>query len=66
MFFYGDLGAGKTTFIRKLLQKHLQKKDLIVRSPTYTYYQEYQNDSSRVYHFDLYRLEDIETFYMIG
>lgn len=62
IFFYGDLWAGKTTFIRALLRKFFQKNDIIVRSPTYTYYQQYEN----IYHFDLYRLEDFETFYMIG
>jgi tRNA threonylcarbamoyladenosine biosynthesis protein TsaE len=36
---------------------------LVVRSPTYTYYQKY---STSIYHFDLYRLEDYDTFVSIG
>jgi tRNA A37 threonylcarbamoyladenosine biosynthesis protein TsaE len=41
IFFYGDLGAGKSTYIRHILRKYLNNPDLIVRSPTYTYYQQY-------------------------
>ena len=36
---------------------------LVVRSPTYTYYQKYGNN---IYHMDLYRLEDYETWVSIG
>jgi tRNA threonylcarbamoyladenosine biosynthesis protein TsaE len=36
---------------------------LVVRSPTYTYYQKYGDN---IYHFDLYRLEDYDTFISIG
>lgn len=66
IFFYWDLGAGKTTFIRALLRKNLENPNIIVRSPTYTYYQEYSNENFKIFHFDLYRLEDLETFYLIG
>jgi tRNA A37 threonylcarbamoyladenosine biosynthesis protein TsaE len=41
IFFYGDLGAGKSTYIRHILRKYLSDPELIVRSPTYTYYQKY-------------------------
>lgn len=43
LFFYGDLGAGKSTFIRHLLRHHFQSPELVVRSPTYTYYQKYDS-----------------------
>lgn len=66
VFFFGDLGAGKTTYIRVLLRAHFQNDALIIRSPTYTYYQEYRGDAPSVHHFDLYRLDSPETFYMIG
>jgi tRNA threonylcarbamoyladenosine biosynthesis protein TsaE len=62
IFFSGDLGVGKSTFIRYLLRKYTNNPVLIVRSPTYTYYQKY-ND---VYHFDLYRIEDYATWTSIG
>ena len=59
----GDLGAGKSTFIRALLRAHFRDRDLIVRSPTYTYYQKY---SENIYHFDLYRVESREDLLLIG
>jgi tRNA threonylcarbamoyladenosine biosynthesis protein TsaE len=62
IFFYGDLGSGKTTFIRKLLQNHFKNPDLIVRSPTYTYYTQYES----ITHFDLYRIEEYDEFLSIG
>lgn len=65
IFFYGDLGVGKSTFIRHLLRKHFSNPELIVRSPTYTYYQKYEN-SPAIYHFDLYRVEDVPTLHSIG
>ncbi len=65
IFFYGDLWAGKSTFIRHLLRKHFHNPGLVVRSPTYTYYQKYASQNP-IYHFDLYRIEDIETFFSIG
>jgi N-acetylmuramate 1-kinase len=39
--FSGNLGAGKSTYIRYILRKCLDDPTLIVRSPTYTYYQQY-------------------------
>ncbi len=63
IFFYGDLGAGKSTYIRHILRKHLNNPTLVVRSPTYTYYQKYD---SNIYHCDLYRIEDYTTFISIG
>ena len=63
IFFSGDLGAGKSTYIRKWLQQHFENPTLIVRSPTYTYFQKY---GTNIYHFDLYRLESLEDFYLIG
>ena len=61
------MGAGKTTFIRAILRKFFDDEKIIVRSPTYTYYQEYSDAThGKVYHFDLYRLDDLENFYLIG
>jgi tRNA threonylcarbamoyladenosine biosynthesis protein TsaE len=67
VFFYGDLGAGKSTFIRHLLRRQFDNQSLTVRSPTYTYYEKYKDDiSPAIYHFDLYRIEDYFWFISIG
>lgn len=66
IFFYGDLGAGKSTYIRQLLRKFSGNDELIVRSPTYTYYSHYSIQGLNIYHFDLYRCEDLDTFLSIG
>ncbi len=63
IFFHGDLGSGKSTFIRTLLRSHFRDEWLIVRSPTYTYYQKYGID---IYHFDLYRVESFNDIFLIG
>ncbi len=68
VFFYGDLGAWKSTFIRHILRKQLKNPDLSVRSPTYTYYERYSDtaNNANIYHFDLYRIEDFSGFTSIG
>ena len=58
ILFYGDLGSGKSTFIRHILRKYSNNPNLIVRSPTYTYYQRYQIGNLNILHCDLYRLDD--------
>lgn len=67
IFFYGDLGAGKSTTIRSILRKYLDNQSLIVRSPTYIYYQKYVDTVGQsIFHCDLYRLEDYSTWVSIG
>ena len=60
----GNLGAGKTKFTEGLL-RHFNL-DNEISSPTFNIVNEYKNKDINIYHFDVYRLEDISEFYAIG
>ena len=60
----GDLGAGKTKFTEGFLSYFGLEKE--ISSPTFTIVNEYKNEKATVYHFDVYRLSDIDEFYAIG
>ena len=59
--FFGDLGAGKTTFIKGLASAIAGCSLEEVNSPTYVYLNIYEGQKT-VYHFDLYRLRDVDEF----
>ena len=60
----GNLGAGKTTFTQFLL--HQLGSEDEVSSPTYSIVNEYNTPKGKIYHFDLYRLKNLEEVYDIG
>lgn len=65
--FYGEMGAGKTTFIRELA-KALGVTDDDVNSPSFSIINEYRSDTTAelIYHFDLYRLDSLDEAFDIG
>jgi len=63
---YGDLGAGKTVFSRALIRCLCENPTLEVPSPTFTLVQIYEHHTRKIWHFDLYRLEEPDEMYEIG
>lgn len=60
----GELGSGKTKFTEGFLSYFNLDKE--ISSPTFTIVNEYKNEDISIFHFDVYRLEDVDEFYAIG
>ena len=60
----GDLGSGKTKFVEGILSHFGLENE--ISSPTFTIVNEYEKNKTKLYHFDVYRLEDSSEFYEIG
>ena len=63
IFLYGEIGVGKTTFIRYLINKFqkINKLEITeVTSPTFNLLNEYQINEFKINHYDLFRLKSVE------
>jgi len=69
VFLYGEMGVGKTTFIKYLinnLQKENKLKQTEVTSPTFNLLNEYQINQIKINHYDLFRLKTDEELKNLG
>ena len=69
IFLYGEMGVGKTTFIRYLintLQKNNKLSQTEITSPTFNLLNEYQINEIRIYHYDLFRLKSAQELQNLG
>ncbi|MGV3667290.1 MAG: tRNA (adenosine(37)-N6)-threonylcarbamoyltransferase complex ATPase subunit type 1 TsaE [Leptospira bouyouniensis] len=57
LLFTGEMGAGKTTFIREWFSRY--GTDSLINSPTFSLYNIYDSHKMRLYHFDLYRITSL-------
>ena len=63
VFLYGEMGVGKTTFIKYLIKEFFKKnqlKEVEVTSPTFNLLNEYQIGKIKINHYDLFRLKSNE------
>ncbi len=66
IFLKGDLGAGKTTFVRYLVEALQPEEGTVVRSPTFAVLNEYRTQKGNVYHADLYRVKNFDFTDYVG
>ena len=64
--FYGNMGAGKTTFVKAVCEE--LGVDDVITSPTFYIVNEYRSEQTGelIYHFDFYRVKKIEEVYDMG
>lgn len=62
--FYGDLGVGKTVFIRGFISKFSPSAK--ISSPTYSIVHEYHDSKIPLFHFDMYRIKDDDDLFSVG
>ena len=69
VFFEGEMGVGKTTFIRYLinnLQKENRLKITEVTSPTFNLLNEYKIKEIKINHYDLFRIKNLDEIHNLG
>ena len=69
IFLYGEIGVGKTTFVRNIIN-HLQSKNKIkksnVLSPTFNIVYDYNIGNFKILHYDLYRVKNYNDISQLG
>ena len=69
IFLYGEIGVGKTTFVRYFIN-HLENKNKIknsdVLSPTFNIVYDYNIGNIKILHYDLYRLKNYNDIFQLG
>ena len=69
VFFLGEMGVGKTTFIRYLIN-NLQKQNRLemteVTSPTFNLLNEYRIKEIKINHYDLFRIKSLDEIHNLG
>ena len=63
---FGELGAGKTTFMKGFVSALSDTEPEEVCSPTFSYLNIYEGTALTIYHFDLYRLSSVDEFLSMG
>ena len=69
VFLYGDIGVGKTTFVRHLINNFQNNNNLLlseVPSPTFNILNEYEIKDLIIQHYDLFRLKNVDETKNIG
>ena len=69
IFLYGEIGAGKTTFVRFFInylesKKKIKKSDIL--SPTFNIVYDYEIGDIKILHYDLYRLKNYKDISQLG
>ena len=69
IFLYGDIGVGKTTFVRFFIN-HLENKNKLknsdILSPTFNIVYDYDVGKLKILHYDLYRIKNCEDILQLG
>ena len=63
---YGEMGAGKTNFVRGLVCELMPENLRLVHSPTFAIVNEYRGAEYSIFHFDFYRIKDEEDLYSVA
>ena len=69
IFLYGEIGSGKTTFVRFFINYLENKNDIEnsnIPSPTFNIVYDYEVKNIKISHYDLYRLKSYEEIYQLG